>query len=155
DCTNAGASLELIGEIKAGDAWQGKIGPGQCVQIMTGAAVPEGADAVGMIEHTRTSGSTIVVEKAATAHQNFGGKGSEGQKASLVLNAGARLGFAEMAIAAQVGAVNAKVFKRPRVAILSTGDECVEFEKNPAPFQIRNSNSVSLGEQARLAGGDP
>jgi molybdopterin molybdotransferase len=66
-----------------------------------------------------------------------------------------RLGYAELALAAQVGAVELLCAKRPRVAVLSTGDEVVLVEENPGPFQIRNSNSVSLAAQVRIAGGEP
>jgi molybdopterin molybdotransferase len=72
-----------------------------------------------------------------------------------VLTQGTRLGYAELAMAAQVGRANISVFTRPRVAVLSTGDEVVDLKKRPGPFQIRNSNSVSLAAQATLAGAEP
>ncbi|MBI3406372.1 MAG: molybdopterin molybdotransferase MoeA [Acidobacteria bacterium] len=155
DCAQPGATLQLIGEIRAGENWVSRIESGHCVQIMTGAAVPAGADAVVMIEHTKVSGTAITFEKSAISGQNVVSTGTEGRKGQTMLSPGARIGFAEMAIAAQVGVTQVKVTKRPCVAILSTGDEVVEFDKTPGPFQIRNSNSVSLGEQARLAGGEP
>ncbi len=74
---------------------------------------------------------------------------------ALALSPGLRLGFAELAIAAQVGAAKVSCYKKPRVAILSTGDEVVPITETPGPFHIRNSNSVSLGAQVRLAGGEP
>ena len=154
-----GAALELIGEIKAGDAFRGRIGPGQCAQIMTGAAVPAGADAVMMLEHTKTTkehGKTCVaVERAAEPGQNIVPRGSEARAGQALLDPGMRLGYAELAVAAQVGHIHLTVFHRPRVAILSTGDEVVGAEDRPGPFQIRNSNGVSLATLATLAGAEP
>jgi molybdopterin molybdotransferase len=148
-------TLELIGEIKAGDAFEGEVGPGRCVQIMTGAAVPPGADSVVMIEHTKPAKSRVTFERPVERGQNIVRSGSEAKFGTVLLTPGARLGYAEMALAAQVGHHRVKVSARPRVAILSTGDEVVPVEKKPGAFQIRNSNSVSLAAQTALAGGEP
>jgi len=150
-----GARLRCAGEIKAGDAPGPAVSPGTCVQIMTGAAMPSGADAVVMIEHTTRRNDAVAFAAAAQAGQNIVPRGSEAQAGETLLAAGARLGFAELALAAQVGAARLEVAKRPRVAILSTGDEIVGIEQAPGPFQIRNSNAVSLAAQTRLAGGEP
>lgn len=155
DAANPGARLELVGEIKAGDTFRGAVGPGQCVQIMTGAAVPPGADAVVMIEQTRVEGSRVFFESAAKAGQNIVARGSEAREGQTLLEPGARMGYPELAVAAQVGKIRFDVFRRPRVAILSTGDEVVPIEKQPGPFQIRNSNVLSLAAQAALAGAEP
>jgi molybdopterin molybdotransferase len=122
---------------------------------MTGAAVPPGADAVVMIEHTQRDGDLVRFERAAHAGQNIVPRGSEAAAGQTVLTPGTRLGFAELALAAQVGAVQLQCAKRPRVAILSTGDEVVLIDQHPGEFQIRNSNSVSLAAQVRIAGGEP
>jgi molybdopterin molybdotransferase len=151
----SGAKLRVVGEIKAGDTVTEPLAPGTCVQIMTGAAVPQGADAVVMIEHTRAEGGTILFERDAQLDQNIVPRGSEGAAGQVILSTGIRLGYAELALAAQVGAVQLQCAKKPRVAILSTGDEVVSVEKTPGPFQIRNSNSVSLAAQVRLSGGEP
>jgi len=151
----AGASLRCIGELKAGGSFTGQLGPGECVQIMTGAAVPSDADAVVMIEHTRHVGDQVNVERAARSGQNIVKRGSEARAGQMLLRPGARLGFAELALAAQVGATQLTVAKRPRVAILSTGDEVVPIAALPGPAEIRNSNSVSLAAQTALAGGEP
>src|SRR5713226_3466718 len=144
DTRAAGAALEIIGEIKAGDAFGETIGPGRCAQIMTGAGVPPGADAVVMIEHTKPSKSSVVIERAVERGQNIVPRGSEAKAGQLLLSPGKRLGYAELALAAQVGEARVEVFRRPRVAILSTGDEVVSHEEAPGPFQVRNSNSISL-----------
>jgi molybdopterin molybdotransferase len=151
----SGAKLRCAGEIKAGDSVETPLDPGTCVQIMTGAAVPSGADAVAMIEHTERDLETITFARAAHPGQNIVKKGSEAAAGQLQLSPGTRLGYAELAIAAQVGRTELDCYPKPRVAILSTGDEVVLFDQTPGPFQIRNSNSVSLAAQVRLAGGEP
>jgi len=151
----AGATLKCIGEIKAGDSVTQPLLPGACVQIMTGAAVPAGADAVVMIEFTERTGDKVTFERATNAGQNIVQKGSEARANEVALRSGLRLGYAELALAAQVGAAEILCAKRPRVAILSTGDEIVPVGETPGRFHIRNSNSVSLVAQTRLAGGEP
>ena len=151
----AGTEFKCVGEIKAGDAVREVLAVGTCVQIMTGAAVPAGADAVVMIEHTQRDGDLVRFERAAQPGQNIVPRGSEAAAGQTILTPGMRLGYAELALAAQVGAVQLQCAKRPAVAILSTGDEVVLIDENPGEFQIRNSNSVSLAAQVRIAGGEP
>jgi molybdopterin molybdotransferase len=150
-----GAQLKCAGEIKAGDTVREALAAGTCWQIMTGAAVPAGADAVVMIEHTSREGEWVRFERAAQPGQNIVPRGSEAVAAQIILKPGMRLGYAELALAGQVGAVNLQCAQRPSVAILSTGDEVVLIDEMPSPFQIRNSNSVSLAAQVRIAGGEP
>jgi len=149
------AKLKCVGEIKAGDTVSEPLAAGTCVQIMTGAAAPARADAVVMIEHTQREGDVVQFERAALAGQNIVPRGSEAAAGQTILRPGARLGYAELALAAQVGAAELRCAKRVQVAILSTGDEVVPVEAVPGPFQIRNSNSVSLAAQVRIAGGEP
>jgi len=151
----SGAKLKCVGEIKAGDTVSEPLAVGTCVQIMTGAAAPAGADAVVMIEHTQRDGDVVRFERAVRAGQNIVPRGSEAAAGQTLLKAGTRLGYAELALAAQVGAAGLKCAKKPRVAIFSTGDEVVAVEEMPGAFQIRNSNSVSLAAQVRIAGGEP
>ena len=151
----AGATLRCVAEIKAGDTVTHSLVAGTCVQIMTGAAVPDGADAVVMIEHTSRDGDSVRFERAAQPGQNIVPRGREAQRGETILSPGMRLGYAELALAAQVGATHLRCGKKPRVAILSTGDEVVSIDQQPGAFQIRNSNSVSLAAQVRLAGGEP
>jgi molybdopterin molybdotransferase len=150
-----GAKLPCAGEIKAGDTVREPLAPGTCVQIMTGAAVPTGADAVVMIEHTQREGGAVRFERAAQPGQNIVPRGKEAAAGQTLLKPGVRLGYAELALAAQVGMTQIQCAKRPRVAILSTGDEVVPVDETPGEFQIRNSNSVSLAAQVRIAGGEP
>ncbi len=152
---SAGATLRCVAEIKAGDTVTQPLAPGTCVQIMTGAAVPDGADSVVMIEHTNRDGDSVRFERAAQPGQNIVSRGSEAKRGEAILSPGMRLGYAELALAAQVGATQLRCATRPRVAILSTGDEVVSIDQRPGAFQIRNSNSVSLAAQVRLAAGEP
>jgi molybdopterin molybdotransferase len=149
------AKLPCAGEIKAGDTVTQPLAPGTCIQIMTGAAVPAGADAVVMIEHTEREADTVRFDRAVKAGQNIVPRGSEAQAAQTILTPGMRLGYAELALAAQVGETELRCAAKPRVAILSTGDEVISVDDLPGPFQIRNSNSVSLAVQVKLAGGEP
>lgn len=153
--STAGAALKCAGEIKAGDALTEPLAPLSCLQIMTGAAVPPGADAVVMIEYTQRDGEQVRFQQSATPHQNIVAKGSEAAQGQVLLRSGSRLGYAELGLAAQIGATKLRCAKKPRVAILSTGDEIVPVDATPGPFQIRNSNSVSLAAQVREAGGEP
>ena len=150
-----GATLRCVAEIKAGDTVTQPLASGTCVQIMTGAAVPSGADAVVMIEFTGRDGDSVRFERAAQPGQNIVPRGSEAKRGEPILSPGMRLGYAELALAAQVGATQLRCASKPRVTILSTGDEVVAIDQEPGAFQIRNSNSVSLAAQVRLAGGEP
>jgi molybdopterin molybdotransferase len=150
-----GADLRCTGEIKAGDTVTSPLDRWTCVQIMTGAAVPEGADAVVMIEHTEREGDKVRFDRDTRPGQNIVPRGSEAKSGQAILSPGTRLGYAELALAAQVGQTELLCAAKPRVAILSTGDEVVLVDQKPGPFQIRNSNSVSLAAQTRIAGGEP
>jgi molybdopterin molybdotransferase len=152
--TGSGVRLRCIGELKAGDQPAMFAGPGTCIQIMTGAPLPDGADAVVMIEHTTRDDEIVQLDRAVNTGQHVVRRGTEQAAGNTVLATGTRIGFAEMAAAAQVGAATLIVNRKPQIAILSTGDEVVDFASTPSAFQIRNSNSVSLAAQVTLAGGD-
>jgi len=149
-----GATLRCIGEIKAGSGFDGVVGAGECVQIMTGAAVPAGADAVVMIEHVSIDGDRVMLSRAATPGQSIVARGKEARAGQQLLPAGTRLGYAEMGLAGQVGSHRVSLFKRPRAAILSTGDEVVDISAAPGPLQVRNGNSIALDALAALTGAE-
>jgi len=155
DCSAGPAKLTLLGEVRAGDSFTGEVGPGECVQIMTGAPVPRGADAVVMLEQVDAGEEEISTQQTIAAGQNVVSAGSEARKGAILLQAGTRVGYTEMAIAAQVGAAQISVTRRPRMAVLSTGDEVGNYDERPRLFQIRNSNNISLSAQAMLAGAAP
>jgi molybdopterin molybdotransferase len=149
-------TLWVIGECRAGTVFDGEVAKGQCVLIMTGAPVPRGADAVVMLEYTEPGPACtvdlIVFDRTAKPGQNIVFAGSEAARGKKVLHRGQRLGYAELALAAQVGATRLRVAKRPIVALLSTGDEVVPIDVEPGDYQIRNSNCVSLAAQVVLSG---
>jgi molybdopterin molybdotransferase len=147
--------LRVIGEVRAGEVFDCPLGAGEAVEIMTGAPLPEGADAVVMIEHTQRTGDCVRIDRSQESGDNFNPRGLEAAAGSTVMRAGRRLGFAEIALLATVGRQSVQVYRRPRVAILPTGDEIVEAGETPEPFQIRNSNAWSMAVQVARAGGDP
>jgi molybdopterin molybdotransferase len=157
DCKSAGATLRVIGEVAAGAEFRGRVGAGECVQIMTGAAVPSGADAVVMVEQTRAGAEreTVIIERVAGTGMNFTPRGSESRKGDVLLRPQMRIGAAELAVAAQVGCTRIDVHRRARVAILSTGSEIVEIGAQPGELQIRNSNGASIAAQVEFGGGEP
>lgn len=150
------ARLKLIGEIRAGGPPQSlDVQPGQAVEIMTGAPVPAGADAVVMVEYTLRAGDTVEIQRSVAAGENFVLAGAEAKRGEVLLCPGTRLTPAAIALAGSCGRHQLRVYQRPRVAILSTGDELVDIAAEPAPNQIRNSNSYSLAAQVHAAGGEP
>jgi molybdopterin molybdotransferase len=155
DVSTAPASLACVSEVRAGEGFPGTVGPGQCVEIMTGAPVPAGTDAVVMIEHVRAQGSRVEVLHAVSPNENVVRQGSEAVKGRVVLPRGRRLGPGEMGLLASVGRAPVRVFRPPQVAILPTGDELVPYDALPGPYQVRNSNAVALAAQVVAAGGVP
>jgi molybdopterin molybdotransferase len=152
------AALDVIGEIKAGetlDRIPANVGRGQTVSIMTGAPVPGGADAVVMVEYSSQRGQRVEISRAVAPGENIVSRGAEAREGSSLLDRGMRLSEAAIALAASVGKSRLQVYKRPRVAVLTTGDEIVDVEAVPGPTQIRNSNSYSLAVQIQQAGGEP
>jgi molybdopterin molybdotransferase len=148
-------TLCVAGEVRAGQVYAGSVGPGEAVEIMTGAPLPEGADQVVMAEHTLREGEAVRIDRPGKAGDNFSPLGVEASQGAPVLSPGRRLGFAEIALLAMVGRANVSVYRQPRVAIVPTGDELVDVDQTPAPFQIRNSNAWSLAAQVARAGGIP
>ena len=158
DLSQLPATLDVIGEIKAGeklDRIPSAIGSGQTVAIMTGAPVPSGPDAVVMVEYTSQSGKQVEITRAVGPGENIVPRGAEAREGTILLDLGLRLNEAAIALAASVGKSRLRVYARPRVAVLTTGDEIVDIDATPGPTQIRNSNSYSLAAQIRRAGGEP
>jgi molybdopterin molybdotransferase len=154
DAEKPGARLECIGELRAGGHLEITVQHGQCVEIMTGAAVPPGADAVAMVEHSKRDGRTITLDRAVQPGDHIVPRGSEARAGSLLVAPKTRFGYAEMALAAQAGATRLEVYAAPRLAILSTGDEVVDARSQPGPLQVRNSNGISIEILARTAGAE-
>lgn len=152
-----GAEREIVGMVRAGEQWAGApLTPGQAVEIMTGAPMPAGADAVLMVEHAEVAGGVLrySAERAPQPGQNIVPRGAEMRQGEVALAAGTVLGASEIASAAAIGAARVEVYRRPRVAILATGDELVDLHEDPGPQQIRNSNSYALAALVEEAGGE-
>jgi molybdopterin molybdotransferase len=158
DLAQLPATLDVIGEIKAGVApedipW--KLEAGQAAVIMTGAPAPPGADAVVMVEYTSRHGNRVEISKGVASGDNIVPVGSEARRGQRLLAPGIRVDHAAIAVAASIGRVHLLVYAKPRVAVLSTGDEVVDIDVLPGPNQIRNTNSYSLAAQIQEAGGEP
>jgi molybdopterin molybdotransferase len=155
---SAGIALKVAGLVRAGEIWTGAaMLPGQAIEIMTGAPVPEGADAVVMIEHVSVADDrvTLVEGRRLRPGENIVPRGSEARLGEAVAAAGALISAAEIAEAATCGRSALDVFIRPRVAIVATGDELVEIGQSPDARQIRNSNSYGLAALVAAAGAEP
>lgn len=154
---SAGKRLRVAGQVRAGEAWSGgALEPGCAIEIMTGAAVPPGADAVAMIEHAEQDDCSVWAAAGRTLRsgENVIPRGSEARRGDVLLAAGTAMGAAEIALAAACGHAELAVRKRPAVAIVATGDELVELDQQPGNCQIRNSNSYALAALVEAAGGE-
>lgn len=206
--------LRVVGQVRAGDNYDLPLASGEAVEIMTGAAVPVGADAVVMVEYTerkitelnhkghpfdssfagseslragygaqreesadrrggdddqildiaahttphpaeKRTEDLIEIQRTVTTGENIVPAGAEAQAGQELLPRRVRLGSAQIALAAAAGKASVKIYRKPRIAILSTGDELVEVAEKPGPSQIRNSNSYSLAALVAESGGEP
>lgn len=146
----------VIGAQPAGSLGTFTVTPGSTVQVMTGAPIPAGADAVVMIEHTSLEGDGYIrLHTQPAAGDNIRPIGQDLAAGQLVLSRGAVLGAAEIGLLATIGRTQVAVYPRPRVAVFSTGDELVDPHEQPKPGQIRDSNRYSLLSAVREAGGQP
>jgi len=153
----AGKRLRLVGQVRAGEGWTGgALAAGCAVEIMTGAAVPEGADAVAMLEHAEVGEGEVwaAVGRALRVGENVVARGSEARAGEVLLGAGTLIGAAEIAVGAACGHAELVVYERPVVAIVATGDELVELDQRPSAHQIRNSNGYALAAMVEAAGGE-
>lgn len=154
----AGKRLRVAGQVRAGEAWTaGDVEAGCAVEIMTGAPVPDGADAVVMIEHVEQGGGEVWAAggRSLRTGENVVLRGSEARQGQALLMPGTLIGAAEIALAAACGGANLVVYRQPVVAIVATGDELVELDQMPAAHQIRNSNSYALAAMVSATGGQP
>lgn len=147
--------LRIVGEVRAGATFSGEAKAGEAVEIMTGAPVPRGADAVVMIEHVTVSGDRVNIPRTLRPGENLSQQACEARHGEALLEPGRRLGFGEIALLATVGRPSVSVFGKPHVAIVATGDEIVDVNDIPLDHQVRNSNAASLAVQVARAGGCP
>ncbi len=153
--TDVPARLRVLETIAAGGVGHFRVQPGTASRIMTGAPMPAGADAVVMVEDTRTDGDHVVVNAAARVHQHVRSRGSDVTTGRRVLEAGARLSPSAVGLLASLGFSQINVATRPRVAIVCTGDEVVAPGRPLGPGQIYSSNNHALVGLVRQAGGVP
>ena len=160
DVGGEAATLRVVGEVRAGTAWSGPpIGPGEAVAIMTGAPVPPGADSVQMVERCELEGPTgherVVVSGPVRTGQHVASRGEDVRAGEAILRRGDRVSGLRVGALASVGCAEVMVWRKPRVAIIATGDELVEVHERPLPHQIRETNRHTLEALVRAAGGDP
>jgi molybdopterin molybdotransferase len=153
--SDAPKDLRVIGEVRAGESFEGEVTFADAVEIMTGAPVPRGANAVVMVEHVRLGNGLVSADHIVAPGDAISPQGSEARRGEVVVARGRPLDFASIAVLATVGKTEVPVYQRPTVAILATGDEIVEAGESPKDFQIRNSNAYSLAVQVARAGGVP
>jgi molybdopterin molybdotransferase len=153
----SGTSMRVLGTVAAGELWRGAaLREGEAVEIMTGAPLPEGADAVLMVEHAERAGDDQLYPtpgRTLRAGENVVPRGAEAHEGAEVIPAGRRIGAAEIALAASCGCATLDVYERGKVAIVATGDELVELDSTPEAWQIFNSNSYVLRALVEEEGG--
>lgn len=147
--------LKIIEDIPAGKVASKKINKGEAARIMTGAVIPEGADAVVRQEDTLKEGKTVIIYTSAKKGENIRFAGEDVQKGELVVKKGSVLRPADIGMLAALGKAFVNVYQKPSVAIMSTGDELVDIEMDPPPGKIVNSNSYSLAAQVLECGAIP
>ncbi len=147
-------ALRVVGSLRAGETWKSPpLRAGEAIEIMTGAGLPAGADAVVMVEDTAPENGGLRWQRMLRVGENVVPRGAETRAGSVVLARGTLLEGAEIGVAASCGQVELEVFARPRVAIAATGDELVELDEPMQSAQIRNSNSYALAALVESSGG--
>ena len=152
DAAGQAAELAVIEDLPAGRISRRAIGRGQAVRIMTGAPLPKGADAVVMVEDTEKAGTRVKIFRAVAPGDNIGRAGEDLEKGDLILEKGDLIGPAEVGMLAALGLASVRVVRRPKLAVIATGDEIVEPGKKAGPGCIWNSNGYSLLSLAIQAG---
>jgi molybdopterin molybdotransferase len=155
DLASAPRSLRVVGRVTAGEVAGVPVGAGEAIAIMTGAPLPDGADAVVPVERVQreADGSAVRVPGPLRTGENVSRRGEQVARGDVVLRTDARLGPGEIGVLAASGRATVAVARRPRVAILCTGDELVSASEDPGAHGIRDSNGHALRAQVERAGG--
>ncbi|HUU86341.1 MAG TPA: gephyrin-like molybdotransferase Glp [Candidatus Glassbacteria bacterium] len=148
-------ALKIIGTISVGESPKIQIRKNKTVETVTGAPIPEGANAVVMVENTQKQGDTLLIYRAVTPDENVMKKGADLKKGDTVLIAGQLLGAPEIGVLAAIGVNYVNVFKTPLVSVFSTGAEITEPGKSLAPGKIYDINAYSLSTAVKESGGKP
>jgi molybdopterin molybdotransferase len=149
------APLSVVGESRAGGLTPLALAPGTAMRIFTGARMPPGADAVVMQEEVKVEDGQLRFARAPQVGEQVRARGSDAAQGSVLLAAHSLLGAGELGMLAAQGYAAVSVFRRPRVAILGTGDELRDVDEPTRPGSIINSNAYALAAQVREAGGEP
>ncbi len=153
---NLPAFFELTGEVLMGEVPSAIVRPGTAVKISTGGMLPEGADAVAIVEHCRLlDESTLEVMRVVSPQEHVIGPGDDFAKGATVLKKGRFLRPQDVGVMAGLGILEAPVYKRPKVAVISTGDEVVPIDRSPRPGEVRDINSYTLHAFCTRCGAEP
>lgn len=147
--------LRILGDLPAGYVTELRVGKGEALRIMTGAPLPEGADAVVPVEQTRSEGDRVLIMEEVSRGDNVRRAGEDVKTGEKVIPAGTVIGPAELGMLASLGYARVRCFRRAVVGIISTGDELVGVEEELLPGKIRDSNSYIIHGMVREAGGEP
>jgi molybdopterin molybdotransferase len=150
--------LKVVGTIAAGSSPTRAVEPGHAVRIMTGAPVPPGADSVVRVEDTDAGADVVAINDDRDAERNIRARGEDVRARQVVMRAGTAIAAAHIGVLASIGCAMPDVYRKPRVAILATGDELVPlelFDRVLAGKRIVSSNSYALAAAVRAAGGEP
>lgn len=155
DVATLPATLTLVGEARAGQAFSGTVNAGQCARIFTGAPVPAGAHAIVIQENTKADGSTIMVMEGSPDPAHVRPRGGDFAEGQILLAPGRVLDARAIMLAAAMGHGVLSVRRKPIIALLATGDELVEPGQTPGPDQIVSSNPYGLAAMIKAAGAEP
>ncbi len=155
DVQTAGVRLLVIGSVAAGAVPDQTVGPGQALRIMTGAPMPRGADTVVRVEDTDNGAERVTVTRATPTGLSIRQAGEDLRRGETVLASGTLLRAGEIGVLASIGRATVPVVRRPKVAILSTGDELVDIDQTPGPGHIRDTNRYSLTAAVRATNSEP
>jgi molybdopterin molybdotransferase len=155
DVASAPAQLKLIGEVAAGRPFTGTVGPGEAARIFTGGVLPAGSDTVVIQENTTREGDRVTVTTAATARRNVRVAGLDFRNGAVLLRKGRRLTGRDVALAAAMNHPTLPVHRRPKIALVATGDELVPPGTEPGPSQIVHSNVFALAAVVQREGATP
>jgi molybdenum cofactor synthesis domain-containing protein len=147
-------SLKIAGDIAMGMAWTQALAPGTALRIPTGGVLPDGADAVVPVEDTVLDGSSVIVQSGLNPGENINERACDMRMGERVLDAGTRITAPHAGLFATLGIVDVPVFRRPRIAVISSGDELVSPDAVPQPGQIRDSNRFAIAATLRALGAD-